>query len=57
MNVDANNFLWWDLDKAPEIIAMGEAAAEESLPKIKSLLPFFSDSCQVHLARRGRKTY
>lgn len=57
MNVSASNFLWWDLDKANEIIKLGEARAEESLPKIKSLLPFFSDSCKVRLEKRGRKRY
>jgi hypothetical protein len=45
------------LDKANEIIKLGEARAEESLPKIKSLLPFFSDSCKVRLEKRGRKRY
>jgi NTE family protein len=57
MNVSAANFLWWDLDKADEIIKLGEARAEESLPKIKALLPFFSDSCKVRLEKRGRKRY
>lgn len=57
MNVSAANFLWWDLDKADEIIRLGEARAEESLPKIKALLPFFSDSCKVRLEKRGRKRF
>ena len=42
---------------AKEMIKMGEATAEEVIPKIKSLLPFFSNSCQVHLTRKGRKDY
>jgi NTE family protein len=57
MNVSAGNFLWWDLHKADEIIRLGEARAEESLAKIKSLLPYFSDSCRVRLAHRGRKRF
>ncbi|MDE2314658.1 MAG: patatin-like phospholipase family protein, partial [Elusimicrobia bacterium] len=40
-------FSWTQLDKAKALIEEGERAAEQYLPKIKSLLPFFSDSCQV----------
>lgn len=57
MQVNANDMLWWDLDKASEMIRLGESVAEESLAKIKSLLPFFSDSCRVHLSSKGRKIY
>ncbi len=42
-------FSWTQLDKAKALIEEGERAAEQYLPKIKSLLPFFSDSCQVPL--------
>ena len=53
----------WSLDTkeekrtAREMIKMGEASAEENIKKIKSLLPFFADSCKVRLTRKGRKTY
>jgi len=53
MNIQSTDMLWWDLDKAESIIKLGETAAEENLSKIKSLLPFFSDSCKVRLTRRG----
>ncbi len=57
MNVKSHDLLWWDLDRAKEMIKMGEATAEEVIPKIKSLLPFYSNSCQVRLVRKGRKNY
>ena len=56
MQINASDMLWWDLDRAGEIIQIGQSVAEEALPKIKALLPFFSDSCRVHLAPKGRKT-
>ncbi|MBI3013434.1 MAG: patatin-like phospholipase family protein [Elusimicrobia bacterium] len=43
------NFSWVDFHKAKQIIPLGEEAAEESLSKIKSKLPFFSDYCKVSL--------
>ena len=57
MPIHAQDMLWWDLHRAREIIRMGESVAEENLPKIKALLPFFSDSCRIHLRHRGKKTY
>lgn len=57
MQIKSHDLLWWDLDQAKEMIRMGEASAEEVIPKIKSLLPYFSDSCRVRLSRRGRKNY
>lgn len=57
MNIKAHDLLWWDLDRAKEMIKMGEASAEEVIPKIKSLLPFFADSCKIRLLRKGRKNY
>lgn len=43
------NFSWIDFHKAKQIIPLGEEAAEEALTKIKSRLPFFSDTCRVNL--------
>jgi NTE family protein len=57
LNIKSHDFLWWDLDRARDMIRLGEASAEESMPKIKSLLPFHADSCKVRLTRRGRKSY
>lgn len=57
IHVPLVNYLWWDLHKAGEIIRLGEACAEECIPKLKSLLPFFAESCKVRLSRRGRKSY
>lgn len=57
MQIKAHELLWWDLDRAREMIKMGEAAAEEVLPKIKQLLPYHADSCRVRLVRKGRKSY
>lgn len=57
MAVTAPDMLWWDLDKADAIVKLGEASAEENLSKIKSLLPYFSDSCKVRLIRHQQKHY
>jgi NTE family protein len=57
MNIKSHDLLWWDLDRAREMVKMGEASAEEVLPKIKSLLPFYSDSCKIRLTRKGQKSY
>jgi NTE family protein len=46
---DARDFTWTEFHRAEEIIKVGEAAAEEAVSKIKSLLPFFSDHCKVKL--------
>jgi NTE family protein len=57
MQIKSHSLLWWDLDQAKEMIRLGEASAEDMIPKIKSLLPFFSNSCKVPLRPRGRRTY
>jgi NTE family protein len=46
---DMRDFLWTDFHRSAEILKIGETAAEEAVPKIKSLLPFFSDYCKVPL--------
>ncbi len=51
----ASNYLWWDLDKAEQVIKLGEICTEESLKKIKSFFPFFSKSCQFPLKKAGPK--
>jgi predicted acylesterase/phospholipase RssA len=49
---DLSRFAWTELHRGRELIEAGERVAEEVLPKIKAMLPYFSDSCQVAL-RRG----
>lgn len=46
---EMGNFSWIEFYKAKQIIPLGEKSAEESLAKIKSQLPFFSDTCKVPL--------
>lgn len=46
---DVRDFLWTDFHRSDDILKIGAAATEEALPKIKSLLPFFSDYCKVPL--------
>jgi hypothetical protein len=57
MHINAPDLLWWDLDKSDGIIRLGEAAAEENMSKIKSLLPFFAESCKIRINQPGRKSY
>ena len=55
---DMQEFLWTDFHRSEEIQKVGEAAAEQAVAKIKSLLPFFAHACQVPLGplprARGR---
>ncbi len=44
---DMRDFLWTEFHRSEEILKVGEAAAEEAVPKIKSLLPFFADYCKI----------
>ena len=46
---DLRDFLWTDFHRSDEIVKIGAAAAEEAVPKVKSLLPYFSDYCKVPL--------
>ncbi len=46
---DIRDFMWTDFHRSDEIIKVGAAAAEEAVPKVKSLLPFFADYCKVPL--------
>ena len=42
-------FMWTDLHRSEEIIQVGERSAEEAIPQLKALLPYFSDHCKVPL--------
>ena len=46
---DLSQFVWTDFHRSDDILKVGQAAAEEAAPKIKSLLPFFADYCRVPL--------
>ena len=55
---DLKGFSWLEFYRARELIEAGECAAEESLPKIKQFLPFFTDYCKVPLrATPGAKVF
>ncbi len=43
------DYNWTDFDKVDELVAIGETAAEEALPQIKSILPYFSNYCTTKL--------
>ena len=51
---DVRDYLWTDFHRSDDILKVGAAATEEAIPKIKSLLPFFSDYCKVPLGIRLR---
>ncbi len=46
---DLTGFSWTDLHRAKDLIAAGERVAEAVLPKMKGLLPYFSDYCKVEI--------
>ena len=46
---DMRDFLWTEFYRSEEILKIGEAAAERAVPKIKALLPFFSNHCSSPL--------
>lgn len=47
VNPELKGFSWTELHRAKEIIAAGERAAEEALPRIKALIPAFGPSCPL----------
>lgn len=44
---DLTGFSWTEMHRAKELIRAGERVAEQYVPQIKALLPFFSDYCKV----------
>jgi len=44
---EVSEFTWTEFHRSVEISKSGEACAEEALPKIKALLPFYAASCKV----------
>jgi len=49
---DMRDFLWTEFHRSEDILKVGETAAEQAVPQIKKLLPYFSDFCQVSLTPR-----
>lgn len=49
---DISAFTWADFHRAQDVIKVGEDYIEPMIPKIKSFLPFFADTCRVPLRRR-----
>jgi NTE family protein len=49
---DVSAFTWADFHRAADIIKLGEDYVGQFIPKIKSLFPFFSDTCRVPLRKR-----
>lgn len=47
VNPELKGFSWTELHRAKEIIAAGERAAEEALPRIKALIPSFGHACRL----------
>lgn len=50
---DNKHFRWTELHRAQELIENGEAAAEEAVAKIRTLLPFFSNFCKMPIRYSG----
>jgi NTE family protein len=52
---DMRDYLWTDFHRSEDILKVGEAAAEEAVTKVKSLLPCFADYCRLppHISLRA----
>ncbi|MEE8424325.1 MAG: patatin-like phospholipase family protein [Elusimicrobiota bacterium] len=46
---DLSGFSWTEMHRAKELIAAGERVAETVLPKLKALLPYYSDACKIDI--------
>jgi NTE family protein len=44
---DLKGFSWTEMHRAKELIRAGQLVAEQYVPQIKALLPFFADYCTV----------
>ncbi len=44
---DLKGFSWTEMHRAKELIRAGQLVAEQYVPQIKALIPYFSDSCRV----------
>ena len=57
MEPDMSEFTWMEFHRSDDIAKLGEACAEEALPKIKSLIPFFATSSQIPAQNAPRKNF
>jgi NTE family protein len=48
---DVSAFTWADFHRASDIILAGETYIEPFIPKLKSFLPFFQDTCHVSIKK------
>jgi hypothetical protein len=46
---DLRGFSWTEMHRAKELIRAGQLIAEQYVPQIKSMIPYFSDYCRVPL--------
>lgn len=44
---DLTGFSWTEMHRAKELIKVGERSAEQYIPQIKALVPFFSSYCKI----------
>ncbi|MCX5787658.1 MAG: patatin-like phospholipase family protein [Elusimicrobia bacterium] len=54
---DLSGFHWTEMHRGKDLIEMGERVAEESVPKIKAILPFFADHCKLPARKSSWKSY
>lgn len=54
---DLSGFHWTEMHRAKDLIEMGERVAENAIPKIKGILPFFADYCKIPIRRQPWKSY
>jgi NTE family protein len=57
MEPDMSEFTWMEFHRSDDISKYGEACAEEALPKIKSLIPFFAASSKIPAPTPARKSF
>ena len=50
---DLSGFSWTEMHRAKELISLGERIAEQYVPQIKSLIPYFADYCKVPIRTSG----
>jgi NTE family protein len=54
---DVSEFTWTEFHRSAEILKSGESCAEEALPKIKALLPFYTAACKIPPVGGHRKSF
>lgn len=49
INPDLKGFSWTEMHRAKELIRAGQLVAQQYVPQIKALIPYFADYCKVPL--------